>query len=281
VINTNHESISERWKSISSFLKYWFEENPLSTPEKLTFEHYYQSYYRRFGTYIRHNYEEQTREITTAIKGASLPKVLEVGAGCGTESLWFGLLGAQVSAIDINVDRLSVANARKEWLQNRLKAPLKVEYIETSLFDYKPTHKFDFIWMEQTFHHLEPRNKVYGVLREFLVPGGLLFISESNAWNPLVQLELFLRRGFKTRTYFTDKNGRRIEYGNERVIAPVILARALKKNGFSEIKTRRFRTLPNYFNPPFAEAWLTIEQQILKLLPFIATHYNVVAKKLA
>lgn len=264
------------WSSIASFLQFWLTTSPLSSPEKQTFEKYYTSYRRRFSPYIQHHFSEQTREVSAAIRSSPSPRLLEVGAGCGTESLWFGLLGADVTAIDLAPDRLGVARARKEWMRENLDIHLRVNFQESSIFDFHPAQEFDIIWMEQTFHHLEPREKVYPKLFALLKPGGTLIISEANAWNPFLQLQLFLRRGFKTKTFFIDKNGQRIEYGNERITVPFALRSGLRNAGFDVTSIRSFRLLPNV-NPP--AAWLKVERAVLKFFPFLSTHFNLVAYK--
>jgi SAM-dependent methyltransferase len=267
------------WDSISAFLLFWMRENPLTGAERQVFDRYYSSYRRRFGPYLQHHFAEQTREITAAIRAGGRPRLLEVGPGCGTESLWFALLGADVTAIDLAGDRLAVARARRDWLQRRLARVLPAEFVEGSLFDFTSPKAFDLIWMEQTFHHLEPRARVYGKLFDLLAPDGTLVISESNAWNPLMQLQLFMRRGFKTRTSFVDVQGRRIEYGNERITTPWALCRGLEAAGFAIRSVRPFRMLPNVVDPP--ERWLAMEDAILRRFPFLSTHFNIVACKRA
>jgi len=275
-MNSTTSASHRSWPSISAFLQFWLRENPLQSPERQVFEKYYSGYRQRFGPYMQHHFSEQTREITEAIGKSTSPRLLEVGAGCGTESLWFSILGAHVTAIDLAEDRLGVARARKAWLQENSDLGLHVEFKESSIFDFRPQQNFDLIWMEQTFHHLEPRERVYTKLFELLKPGGTLVISEANAWNLPLQLQLFLRRGFKTKTFFVDKNGNRIEYGNERITTPFALCAGLRSAGFEVAQVRSFRILPN-LNPP--SAWLAIEEKILKLLPFLSTHFNLVARK--
>jgi len=276
--STNRPRPEERlpWNSISSFLKFWLQENPLTGTDRQVFDRYYASYRPRFSPYMQHHYAEQTREITAAIRAPARPRLLEVGAGCGTESLWFSLLGADVTAIDLAGDRLAVARARKDWLQRHLVRDLSAEFLEVSLFDFEPPRAFNLIWMEQTFHHLEPRELVYGKLFELLAPNGTLIISESNAWNLPLQLQLFLRRGLKTKTFFMDTRGRLFEYGNERITTPSALHQGLESAGFEVKSVRPFRLLPNS-NPP--ETWLRLENAILKAFPFLSTHFNILAFK--
>jgi SAM-dependent methyltransferase len=264
------------WGSISSFLQFWLTQNPLENPERQVFEDYYAGYRRRFSPYIAHHYAEQTREITAAIRSGSSPRLLEVGAGCGTEALWFGMLGAEVTALDLESERLRVARARKEWLEKTGEMSLRVNFVDGSLLEFVTPKAFDLIWMEQAFHHIEPRQRVYPKLFDLLNPGGRLMISEANAWNVPLQLQLFARRGLKTKTHIIDSAGRRIEYGNERITTPFALKRSLEKAGFEVETIRSFRLLPNSNPPP---QWLDFEKSLLGVLPFLSTHFNLVASK--
>jgi SAM-dependent methyltransferase len=265
-----------QWKSIDDFLAYWLRENPLTGADREVFETYYGSYLRRFSPYTRHHFAGQTREIGALIRAADRPRLLEVGAGCGTEALWFTLQGARVTALDVTGERLAVARARQQWLEQRLGRKLDAQFVEMSLFNYQPAEPFDLIWMEQTFHHLEPREQLYGKLFGLLKPGGTMVICEVNAWNLLLQLQFFRQRGFKTITSFTDAQGNRIEYGNERVTTPGALSRGLRRAGFAVSAVRSFRLLPNSAPP---ESWLRIENAIVSAAPFLSTHYIVVAKR--
>lgn len=264
-----------RWTSISAFLQFWLNKNYISGPEETEFNVYYSNYIRQFSVYNQHHYAGQTREICDAIVSSRAPRLLEVGAGCGTESLWFSILGADVTAIDLNTPRLDVARKRQEKLRE-LGVPTRVNLMEASFFSFSADQPFDLIWMEHTFHHLEPRAKVYPKIYDLLKPGGGFFINEVNGWNPLLQLQFFIQRGFKTKTFVTDNDGNRVEYGNERITTPFALRRALEKSGFVVKSVRRFRLLPNS-NPP--GAFLTLEKIILSVLPFMATHFNLVAYK--
>ena len=80
--------------------------------------------------------------------------------------------------------------------------------------------------MEQAFHHVEPRARVYETIAALLKPEGRVVISEANGWNPLLQLVLFRRRGFRTVIERTTETGERFLYGNERITVPTVQWRA-------------------------------------------------------
>lgn len=262
--------------SIAGFLEFWLRENPLQGRERAEFENYYRSYLTRFSAYVRSHFVDQTREITALIKGASRPRVLEVGAGCGTESLWFAMLGAEVTGIDVATERLDVARTRQRWLESRLQRRLPLAFLESSLFDFQPVEPFDFVWMEMAYHHLEPRERVFAHIGKLLRPGGAVVICEVNGWNPMLQGQFFIQRGWKTRVEYVDAQGRRHEYGNERITTPRALRRELCSSGFTVTSMRHFRMLPNS-DPP--AGWLPLERALLARAPLLSTHFNTVATR--
>lgn len=264
------------WKSIDEFLNFWLENDVLEGADRAEFRSYYANYLKSFGDYTRHYFAEQTREISQQIRAAGAPALLEIGTGCGTEALWFAILGAKVTTIDLNPDRMRVAKARKRWLEEHMGLVLDIEFGEMSVFDFQPTKQFDLIWMEQTYHHIEPREQLGPKLLAMLRPGGHCHICEVNGWNPLLQLLFIKERGFKTKTFFTDEAGNKVPYGNERITTPIALRRSLRRAGFASASSRNYRLLPNS-NPP--RSWLGVERAILKFLPVLSTHYNVEAVK--
>ena len=267
----------QKWQNIDDFLVFWLENNVvLNSDNRKEFNRYYGNYLKSFSAYNRHHYAEQTRKITQQIREMKAPRLLEVGTGCGTEALWFAYLGARVVTVDINAERVNVARARKRWLEENLGLKLDIEFVKMSIFDYEPNQPFDLVWMEQTYHHVEPRERFGPKILSFLRDGGRCHISEANGWNPLLQAQLFRRRGFKTITHFLDEHGNKMPYGNERVTTPGALRASLERAGFISTSSNIYRMLPNS-NPP--AAWLKIEPTLLKVLPMLSTHYNVEAIK--
>jgi len=264
--------------TIDDFLAFWIDGpgNAVLAPDlRTTLATYYVNYQGRFTPYIRRHYRSQVYEAERLIAGMIHPSVLEVGCGLGTESLWFGLQGARVLGIDINRARLCVANARRDWMKKELKQNFEVEFLQRSILDLDHG-AFDLIWMEQALHHLEPRLEVFGKLAKLLQPGGYLVVSEANAFNPFMQLQLFLRRGFPTVGQMVDDNGKVHLYGNERILTPIALRRACAKVGIRTVQHRYFRCLP-------ARSWSTrlayVERMFPQWFPFPFTHYNFVGKK--
>ena len=148
--------------SISDFLEWSIKNKNLLEPRaKQIFERYYSSYIKTFSSYIKKNYNLQTLEVCKYIN--KNVKILEIGAGCGTEAIWFAMQGAKVLSIDINQDRIFVANSRKKVIEEIIESKLDVEFKYCSIFDLKNEYHngFDIIWMEQAFHHIEPRDDFF------------------------------------------------------------------------------------------------------------------------
>ena len=255
-------------ENISEFLSLWLDHNLLSFENKKIFDRYYHSYKYHFGKYIKHYYKRQTKELMEILNEKPHSNILEIGCGCGTESLWMALHGANVTAIDISEILLNAAKERQQVIENKIGKPLPLKFKKESITEINPEIKYDIVWMEQAFHHLEPRKEVLKILSEIVLPGGYLIMSETNAWNPLIQFKLFQLRGFKTIV-----KGGEYTYGDERIITPSSLKRKLKQNGFSDIKYKLFRLLPN-------KKWADIfkPKNINIPIPFMYTHYNIVAK---
>ena len=226
---------------------------------------------------MQYFYQEQTKELLDHIATfAESPKVLEIGSGTGTESLWMAVKGAKVMGVDIKDERLQLARKRQGIIEEQIGQKLDCEFINQNILDLEQKD-FDIVWVEQTFHHLEPRAQILAKLSSLVKPGGHIVISESNALNPLNQLQLFLRRGFKTIRTYTDSDGKDHIYGDERILTAKQLSSQLRESGFDITATNHYRIFPS---GGFFEKFFVIEKNWPKSWKFAFTHYNIVARKL-
>jgi 2-polyprenyl-3-methyl-5-hydroxy-6-metoxy-1,4-benzoquinol methylase len=262
---------SLRQGTIDTFLAHWLSIRMLPDSEQQTFEHYYRSYKRHFGPYVRHWYARQTEELTQFIRDLGRPRLLEVGCGCGTESLWAALQGAEVTGIDIYDDLLAVARARLDVMERAIDQKLSCTFVRRSVNDLDETESFDLIWMEQVFHHLEPRAKVVATLSRLVAPGGHIILSEANGWNPLLQAAAFKLRGTNTIIHYQGHL-----WGNERITVPVALVRQFQPYGLRPVTLQYFRMLPN---TPIVDQLLFIDRKLPQFLRPLFTHYNLVLRK--
>jgi 2-polyprenyl-3-methyl-5-hydroxy-6-metoxy-1,4-benzoquinol methylase len=263
----------ERWQSgsIADFLAFWLATPVLAREHQAVFDHYYRSYKRHFGPYLRHWYARQTAELTALIRAGRHASVLEVGCGCGTESLWAALNGARVTAIDISRDLLAVAQQRQAWMEQCTGRTLDCRFLDRSILETDDLAPFDIVYMEQAFHHLEPRAEVVRRTARLVSPGGRLIIAEANGWNPLMQIKLFALRGVKT---VITREGR--SWGHERVTVPAALIRQFGEHGLERESLDYYRALPN---ARVADTLLWLDRRLPAALRPLFTHFNLVLRK--
>lgn len=171
--------------------------------------------------YIWEHYDRRLETLRTRLTPNQ--RVLEVGSGHGIELLWMALQGCDVTGIEPVSYLLEDALKRKILLENVAGQKLQCKFIRKSLLDMDEEEKFDLIYMREAFHHIEPRNEAVRKLANLLEPDGMLIISEANAWNLALQIQLFFRRGFKTIVHHVEPDGRKITLGNERILTPMRL----------------------------------------------------------
>jgi 2-polyprenyl-3-methyl-5-hydroxy-6-metoxy-1,4-benzoquinol methylase len=266
----------EACRSIGDFLALWFEHPLLPAAQQRVFDAHYADYRRHFPPRMRALYARQTDELIALVRARHGCRMLEIGSGSGSESLWAAMLGAHVLGVDVRADRVAVARARQDVVERALGRSLDCRFEVRSLFDVTG-QTVDVIWMEQALHHVEPRDAALDRIVTLLAPGGCVVVSEANAANPLLQLQLFLRRGWRTRTTFVDDAGQEHPYGNERVLRAATLVRALARRGICCESVRHFRVFPNH---PLFDGTRRIEARLerLQLVPLL-THYNYVGRR--
>ena len=177
--------------------------------------------------------------------------------------------GGSVTAIDVSEDKIDTARERKRIIEDLTKRTLNIDFRSENIINMDTNKKFDIIWMEDAFHHLEPREQVLIKIGKLCKNDGYLIMSETNAWNPLLQLYLIKLNGFKK----IIKQGDFV-YGNERLITPRSLKAKLEHQGFKNITYEYFRTLPAV---KWADKFLCPKIKIP--VPFVYTIYNLVAQK--
>tara|TARA_B110000444_G_scaffold59737_1_gene55622 strand:+ start:462 stop:1271 length:810 start_codon:yes stop_codon:yes gene_type:complete len=244
----------------------------LSHSELETLKAYYFSYLKN-GKYWLENNELNYKEIYQLIKELGNPKILDAGSGCGSESITFGILGAEVLGVEIKKDRLDIVNKRKRLFSKKYDKEINVKFELKNIFEVNG--KFDIIWLNQAFHHMEPRKKIIEKLDSLLKINGYIIFGEANGWHPLVQAGLFKARGFKTIVNLELENGTTIPYGNERITTSKNIKKLFKEYKFTSISNRNYQPLPN--NKKFSKISGFIEK--LYLPSFAFSKYLLVLRK--
>ena len=263
----------------SGFLAAWFDLAPrLDDEARRQFERYYAGYLKRFDSYMRHSYDRRLAPLLLRVRAGT--RVLEVGSGCGSECLFLASLGCDVTGVEIHKMRLHTARERQSLMEKLRGTTLPCRFVEGSLFDDDLDlggESFDVVWMEEAYHHLEPRNRVGARVANLVSVGGHVVIAETNALNPLVQLQLLRARGLPKVRTFRDERGRRHEYGVERVTSARRLARQFERSGFQTELVRHERLFPNLGMAPRT---LKMLERRLDFLPRCAfVHYSYVGRR--
>lgn len=206
-----------------------------------TFRQYYSSMFTKgFSGRQRAKFDYQSEDITRRIRNGEIRRVLDLGCGCGSMALWLAVQGAEVVGVDIKEDRMAVARRRQELISAATGRELKVTFDLKSIFDLSDSEPFDAIWMDHTFHHVEPRQQLYRKVAQLLRPNGWVYVVEPNAWNPLVQLIMIRMRGFKTLKTYPGPDGEPVLYGDERITTPGLIKRGFSRVGMRNIKSTFF-----------------------------------------
>lgn len=272
------------------FLNWWFKKSRLNGQTENIFQSYYINYWKNFDGYLKNAWTDRHLELDEAVEGLKERKdarILDLGCGTGSVTLYlaYKLRGrVKVRGIDINKERLLCAEERLKILQAETRIDLNCDFLEANIIDLPLNKKFDIIYLEETFHHLEPRGEIAKKISDLLADNGLLIISEVNPCNPFMQAHLLNRRGLKTIVQKTDEHGRTFSYGNERILTLGTLSSLFSSRGLRLVKKRNFRLFSTSSASIFGRYidLMSIEKKLIKLgllKTLFTIHYNVVFKR--
>jgi len=267
--------IREELEICDSFLR------PQESKEFRQYYHYLENTGGRHLSYWQNQYAPKVQYLVGSSKPGS--KVLDAGCGLGTEAILSGILGAEVSGIDLSIERLTIADKRAKFYQQQLGRLLTVNFSAQSIFNV--VDNFDVIWSQQSISHIEPAAEFIGFCQQRLEQGGKLIITDSNALNPVVCLAAKReqrKRGGVYTTKVDPQTGKAVPYAQERLFS----VRSIRK--LIEIYDFHIEKLITYgFSPylPFSfrgkdVAYYTNWLDKVPVLKLLAAGYVVVATKI-
>jgi SAM-dependent methyltransferase len=112
------------------------------------------------------------------IKGARL---LDLGCGNGSSSLFFAQRGANVVSIDIS--EVAIQSLSQLCLEHNID---NITPIKCSAFTIAELGPFDFVFGSMILHHLEPFTTFSKTLNKSMKPSGKAFFYENNALSNLL-----------------------------------------------------------------------------------------------
>jgi len=110
------------------------------------------------------------------------PKVIELGCGTGTSSLFFALLGAEVIGMDCDAGLIEICNKRKTFYEV-YRGPINARFLcaDTLTFDFNQHAPIDFFFSLFAFNLMKP----CGLLLDHMVPAlqnsGKIIIMDGNS----------------------------------------------------------------------------------------------------
>ncbi len=113
-------------------------------------------------------------------------RVLELGCGIGTDTISFARAGAQVTAVDLSAESLSVARQRAETfgLADRIRF---YQADGEDLSRQVPVEPYDLVYSFGVVHHTPHPGRAVAELRRYLAPGGVakIMVYHRYSWKML------------------------------------------------------------------------------------------------
>jgi SAM-dependent methyltransferase len=110
------------------------------------------------------------------------PHILDLGCGLGTQSLFFALLGAKVTALDRDGAALTVLEARKELYEKAAGRGLDImlHQADSLEFDYCRYGPFEGLWSMFAFNMMQPSRALLAHALPALANGARVAIFDGN-----------------------------------------------------------------------------------------------------
>jgi SAM-dependent methyltransferase len=110
-------------------------------------------------------------------------KLLDIGAGLGESSVYFALQGAHVTTADISPHMVELA------LKLARKHGVTLDGVVSGAEELDlPEESYDIIYIANTIHHVQDRDRLFQNMNRVLKPGGKFFSYDPLAYNPLINI---------------------------------------------------------------------------------------------
>jgi SAM-dependent methyltransferase len=207
----------------------WYLNIPLELQEQFLSpaqSAYLSAYYRGAGllrpwrrSFFRHHYSRTFAEAAHFILAAlgGLP-VVDLGCGCGTQSLYLATKGSRVIALDVDGNALDVLRRRKAFYEDRMgrSLDLKVEQADALAFDYGEVAPIGGLHSMFSFNMMQPNTVLLDRMAPHWGPGARLAVLDGNSscwlcralprrrrdvWSPLAFERALEKHGFGVREH--------------------------------------------------------------------------------
>jgi SAM-dependent methyltransferase len=135
----------------------------------------------------------ENRFILTKMGPLAGKRLLDIGSGLGESSVYFGLQGARVTAVDVSPRMVDTTIALGK------RHGVHIEGLVSSAEHLNvPSASYDLVYVANTIHHVENRASLFQQISQALKPGGLFFSYDPLAYNPLINI--YRRMATRVRT---------------------------------------------------------------------------------
>jgi len=125
----------------------------------------------------------ENRHILNCLGPLTGKSILDIGAGLGESSVYFALLGARVTMVDISPEMVALAGRLAE------KHGVKINAIVMSAENLPfPDESFDIVYIANTLHHIHDRSHMLQQIRRVLKRGGRFVSWDPIAYNPVINV---------------------------------------------------------------------------------------------
>ncbi len=120
--------------------------------------------------------------------GAPQPHILDLGCGCGTQSLLLALAGARVTALDMDTLALRILEKRKKHYEDLAGRPLDIGLHagDALTFPYRDLAPLTGVYSMFALNMMQPTSKLISALMPGLAPRARLAVLDGNnrGWLP-------------------------------------------------------------------------------------------------
>ncbi len=174
------------------FIEEELELNYLSKTERsFLFDYYREAGLLRWWRkpFFRHHFARTFFKALEYIFNQKKPiHILDLGCGTGTQSLYFGLMGAQVTAVDIDKTALKIFKKRKFFYESYFNQKLLIDIRLSNIFelDFDSLSPINAIYSMFAFNMMQPSKLLLTILSDHSEPGCRLAILDGNnrSWLP-------------------------------------------------------------------------------------------------
>lgn len=256
-------------------LKYYYHYPPDSNLDSISWFWVINSVAMRVAPVLKHI---QTSNSTPV-------RILDAGCGLGGYSIFFAHFGPDVDGIDLNTERLSIADKRLLFFAEHGFLSGTVSFHSASIFTYlqKLDMKFDVIWVNDAISHIDPPADFLGLAYRTLKRRGIIVISDSNVLNPLNVKYMWSEQRGHSRTQRLDPStGQMTSYSIERFFSVHGISALLRKTSFQVTEVIFHSLIPPVFRNTKLAPWFVRIDRVARKVPFLqhlVGSYTIVGTK--